>query len=312
MKFGENLKYLRKARKLSQEELAELVNVSRQSVSKWETGEAYPEMNNILELCKIFKCNIGELVNDSIIDVEKLDDEVKSRIVKFKKDKQNKMKFLSKTISILSMVGKIACLISIPVLIAVMVATPFVARNTTIKDNKIIFKDEDVLVIDIINTDSAISVKVNDKEVESSTDMDMFVKIKELMANSSKTTLVVYFEFGLGCLTICLILSVKIFTHLKKMFDNINEGNTPFTLENATHIKRIAYLMMIIIVLPTVGGITFEKIIGMDLDVGFELMDLLEILFLCSMVYIFEYGHEIQLDSKGVMYDEEERDLENS
>ncbi len=38
MKFGENLKNLRRAKKLSQEDLAEKVKVSRQSVSKWETG----------------------------------------------------------------------------------------------------------------------------------------------------------------------------------------------------------------------------------------------------------------------------------
>lgn len=38
MKFGDNLKRLRKSKKLSQEDLAEKMNVSRQSVSKWETG----------------------------------------------------------------------------------------------------------------------------------------------------------------------------------------------------------------------------------------------------------------------------------
>lgn len=38
MKFGDNLKKLRKTKKLSQEDLAEKLNVSRQSVSKWETG----------------------------------------------------------------------------------------------------------------------------------------------------------------------------------------------------------------------------------------------------------------------------------
>lgn len=38
MKFGDNLRYLRKSKKLSQEDLAEKVGVSRQSVSKWETG----------------------------------------------------------------------------------------------------------------------------------------------------------------------------------------------------------------------------------------------------------------------------------
>ena len=43
MKFGENLKKLRKSKKLSQEELAEKMKVSRQSVSKWETGLSFPK-----------------------------------------------------------------------------------------------------------------------------------------------------------------------------------------------------------------------------------------------------------------------------
>lgn len=72
MKFGDNLKKIRKLKKLSQEELAEKLNVSRQSVSKWETGDAYPEMNNLLELCKIFHCKINDLVNDYITDMESL------------------------------------------------------------------------------------------------------------------------------------------------------------------------------------------------------------------------------------------------
>ncbi len=41
MKFGENLYNLRKSNKMSQEKLAEKVNVTRQSVSKWETGKGY-------------------------------------------------------------------------------------------------------------------------------------------------------------------------------------------------------------------------------------------------------------------------------
>ena len=65
MKFADNLKKIRKSKNISQEELASKVGVSRQSVSKWETSEAYPEMNNILELCKIFHCHINDLVNDN-------------------------------------------------------------------------------------------------------------------------------------------------------------------------------------------------------------------------------------------------------
>ncbi len=75
---------------MSQEKLAEKVNVSRQSVSKWETGDAYPEMNNLLELCKIFHCKINDLVNDSILDVNNLDDEVKNKVISLKKKKVRK------------------------------------------------------------------------------------------------------------------------------------------------------------------------------------------------------------------------------
>ena len=44
MSFAENLKQLRKERQLSQEELAEMLDVSRQAVSKWELGDGYPEV----------------------------------------------------------------------------------------------------------------------------------------------------------------------------------------------------------------------------------------------------------------------------
>ena len=55
MKFGENLYNLRKNAKMSQEKLAEKMSVSRQSISKWENGESYPEMDKILKLCNIFQ-----------------------------------------------------------------------------------------------------------------------------------------------------------------------------------------------------------------------------------------------------------------
>ena len=102
MKFGENLYNLRKKQKISQEKLAEKIGVSRQSVSKWENGTAYPEMNRIFELCKIFHCKLNDLVNDNILDFDSLDKEVNMSVVKFNKEKQNKLKIVSKTISIFS------------------------------------------------------------------------------------------------------------------------------------------------------------------------------------------------------------------
>ncbi len=78
MKFSENLYSLRKRMHISQEKLAELVDVSRQSVSKWEVGEAYPTIENIFKLCNVLKCKMNELINENLTDFELLADDVKN------------------------------------------------------------------------------------------------------------------------------------------------------------------------------------------------------------------------------------------
>ena len=66
MNFNEKLQKLRKEKKYSQEELADMLDVTRQSVSKWESGQTYPEMDKLLAICKIFGSTLEELTNDSI------------------------------------------------------------------------------------------------------------------------------------------------------------------------------------------------------------------------------------------------------
>ena len=55
MKLAEKLFELRKENGWSQEKLAEQINVSRQSISKWESGQVLPEIEKIIELSKIFQ-----------------------------------------------------------------------------------------------------------------------------------------------------------------------------------------------------------------------------------------------------------------
>ena len=107
MKFGDNLKAIRKHNKMSQEQLAEKVGVSRQSVSKWENGEAYPEMHNILQLCKIFNCKINDLVHTEMSDISSLDEEIIMNVVKFNEEKQKKVKTLSNIIELIGKIGGI-------------------------------------------------------------------------------------------------------------------------------------------------------------------------------------------------------------
>ena len=132
MKFGDNLRQIRKSKKMSQEQLAEKVNVSRQSVSKWETGEAYPEMNNILELCKIFNCKINELIHADMSDISSLDKEIVMEVVKFNDEKQKQVKSLSNIISLISKIGGIVLKVIIPFLVIAMILIPFIINNIVI------------------------------------------------------------------------------------------------------------------------------------------------------------------------------------
>lgn len=66
MSFGENLQYLRKRDNLTQENLAEKMEVSRQTISKWEAGSSYPEMEKILQLCEMFDCTMDDLMRGNM------------------------------------------------------------------------------------------------------------------------------------------------------------------------------------------------------------------------------------------------------
>lgn len=64
--FGENLQTLRKLKNYSQEDLADKLQVSRQAVSKWESGTGYPETEKLISICDLFDCSMDELVKGKI------------------------------------------------------------------------------------------------------------------------------------------------------------------------------------------------------------------------------------------------------
>ncbi|MDE6292776.1 MAG: helix-turn-helix domain-containing protein, partial [Bacilli bacterium] len=66
MNFGENLQTLRKQKNYSQEDLADRLQVSRQAVSKWESGTGYPEIEKLISICDLFDCSMDELIKGKI------------------------------------------------------------------------------------------------------------------------------------------------------------------------------------------------------------------------------------------------------
>lgn len=80
--FSDNIKKIRKENHLSQEQLAEELGVSRQAISKWESGSAYPEMDKIISICKKYNVNIDDLLHKDIKEL-KGEEETKYSINKY-------------------------------------------------------------------------------------------------------------------------------------------------------------------------------------------------------------------------------------
>lgn len=66
MEFNNKLYELRKQKGFSQEELANRLNVSRQTISKWEVGESTPDMENLVAISELFEISLDELVLDKV------------------------------------------------------------------------------------------------------------------------------------------------------------------------------------------------------------------------------------------------------
>lgn len=66
MSLGENLQFLRKKENITQEQLAERLDVSRQSISKWESDTTWPEMDKLMQLSQMFHCTLDDLIQKDV------------------------------------------------------------------------------------------------------------------------------------------------------------------------------------------------------------------------------------------------------
>jgi transcriptional regulator with XRE-family HTH domain len=271
MKFCDNLKALRKAERISQERLAEKVGVSRQSVSKWETGEAYPEMNNIMALCTVFHCEITDLINSSISDAASFKESSKKE-KEMKDNKETKIekpemsaKFVKiskwvRTLSRLSFVGTIIGAIAMLFMGGIVAFAPFGAEAT----------------MDLINDIAGTNINVIAQQ-----------DLGELSHNALKVIAI------FTCISATAIFTVMafLFDSVSRLFDNFCNNATPFTLGNVRLMKKIAKfsLILAIVQLVTLGAF------GSALSNG---VSITAILIVYAFAHIFEYGYQLQRENE--------------
>lgn len=122
MTIGEKLLDLRKSKQLSQEEVAEKLNVTRQTISKWETDQSMPDFDKIVPLCKLYEISADELLTGKKSERSEKDKKEEGKIINNNendyKDKTSRQKrALSMAISIIIYFIAVSwIMISIPVL----------------------------------------------------------------------------------------------------------------------------------------------------------------------------------------------------
>ena len=234
MKFGDNLKQIRKSKKISQEDLADKLGVSRQSVSKWETGENYPTMQNIVCLCDIFRCKMNDLVHESFEDIDFMDKEIKMSVVKLNEEEQKRMKTLSKILYLIGRIGKIVCRVGIGFIVAAMLLMPIVLYKIEVKEDTLVADGNIVRVLESVD---GVKITVyNDHIILSDlTKKDVNV-LKNSLTRFNKHVLIVLYELSFAALIGFVVIVIQLLKHLEKLFLNINDN--PIGIWNKRKYKR--------------------------------------------------------------------------
>ena len=135
-------------------------------------------------------------------------------------------------------------------------------------------------------------------------DYKAFKKFRSILNDYSKKELVGYTEAGLILLISYLYLIILVLKHLAKLFKNINEESTPFTLENVDHMAKMGRYMIAVILLPIIASILYSVFADIDINIDFGIVSVMEILFVLAMSIIFKYGYSIENSNKNKSKDE--------
>lgn len=116
MSIGEKLLDLRKSKHLSQEEVADRLNVSRQTVSKWETDQSMPDFDKIVPLCELYGISADELLMMEKKEKNMKTEELEESTISTQDDKNQRKKAIGISLSVLTyFISIVWIMIAIPV-----------------------------------------------------------------------------------------------------------------------------------------------------------------------------------------------------
>ena len=225
-------------------------------------------------------------------------------VVKLEKGKQKAVKVLSKIIAILARIGWICSIVGIIFIALIALIIPIALKDVSFEDNKIVVKNN---TIEIVEQDEKLVLKHNNTVIASESDQEAIEQINKFINdNKNKEGLLIgYCETVLILVIVCLVLSILMLRRIDTLFNNISKEKTPFILENVEHIKKIAYFMIALIIMSNIVIPVTSLILKQHINISLDLFNIVEILMVFVIAYIFEYGYSLQSNSKVQLYDSE-------
>lgn len=253
-------------------------------------------------LVQYIKCQINEFVHEDFVDINFLDEEIKKNVVKFKKDEQRKMKAITKLIYLISSAFKYISIEALVLAVLVMIANTYILINTSIdtKSNtaSICGRNVNYELVDKslkVKLENKKEYKINfDKEVKNET----IIKVLK-MSKTVRLSLAIFIELFF---IFAMYAIIRLFSNIQKLFKNIHDNATPFSMENVKCIRNIALFTLLYILSQNVLGGIASGIYLLDFNIEIELTNYILVVIIFTISYVFKYGYQIQLDSKGIMY----------
>lgn len=203
-----------------------------------------------------------------------------------------KMKGLSKALSIISKICKVFIIIGGCAIVFAMIVIPLLFKKITVTNNELKINNESVLTI--TEKEDKMQITLFGTSILVDTSKEEFAEIEKIFNEKSKGMLLTYIEATL-CISIATLLIVYMALHyIDKLFTNIMNEKSPFTMDNVNYIRRCGYYLIAAIAVPLVLSGIFEIITKTELMFNWNLVEVILILVIFTMSYVFEYGYNVE------------------
>lgn len=207
-KMGNNIRKGMEKKGLTQEELAEKMDVSRETISQWTTGNRKPKYEHLVQLCSILDVDIGYLFNE--YEEKNVDTHYICQLTGLNEDAVNKLQEIEKTNSATGNSDKLSLLITHPKFIYLL---SLLANNTTGKTDIVSYEDSSFIL--------------DKKDIINSVLKDVIVEIASFIRNEYKPNeYAIYYDFLFGLFRSGKI-SEKQLEEIKSEYDKGNFDYSP-------------------------------------------------------------------------------------